>query len=540
MGAIADFLKRMRDNRSGNALMMVAAGMPALIGGAGFAVDMTQWYMWKAELQYAVDQAALAGAYARASDATEALYETRAEQEYAANLSKTVEFASDPDVELQDWATGKDNSVVVTASATKSLPFSSFLTGSATTVAVSAQAAFEKGMTYSSCLIAVDEDEEGAVTIGGSAEFIAGCGIAALSDDPLAIKVNGSPTIEAGWLIAKGGIDDWFDTNTTDTVLEGQEGLFDPFGCDDEGKGACLSPPTNNTAQTYACPKGKTSTSFIADSVTTRTQITYTYYKKRGNDYDPYNYTGSYKQSNVDTTTTATDVTLAALPTTNPETTNDDSGYVWRDGSGNDKTYERAIKVVTKTYVNARAKTTSEEGGAAVIEPGTYTDLTLKCDTVMKGGIYVIDGGSFVTHAQHNLTGSGVMIVLKNGAGIQINGGANINLTAMTITELQAAGLTYENAVKLAGMLIFEDPNSSGNTGNKLNGNAMTVLNGTVYLPVSNLDVQGSAGVTSQCLMLVASTITLTGNVAMESFCPIDRTEDTTILTTKDRVRLVS
>ena len=30
-----------------------------------------------------------------------------------------------------------------------------------------------------------------------------------------------------------------------------------------------------------------------------------------------------------------------------------------------------------------------------------------------------------------------------------------------------------------------------------------------MYLPVSNLDIQGSAGVTSQCLMLVASTIML-------------------------------
>jgi hypothetical protein len=63
-----------------------------------------------------------------------------------------------------------------------------------------------------------------------------------------------------------------------------------------------------------------------------------------------------------------------------------------------------------------------------------------------------------------------------------------------------------------------------------------------VYLPVSNLDVRGTAGVTSQCLMLVASTITISGNAAMESFCPPNEnpSDDDAVLKTNDRVRLVS
>lgn len=536
MRAISSFFKRLRRNTSGNAMVIVAAGMPALIGGAGFAVDMSQWYMWKSELQYAVDQAAIAGAYARTSSETSADYAIRAKQEYTANLSKTADFAVEqPTITLQNWATGTNNSVVVTASATRALPFSSFLTGSATTVRVSSQAAFEKGVTYTSCLIAIDPDATGAVTIGGSAQFIAGCGIAALSTADEAISVDGNPTIDAGWLVSAGGIDDWFNTNTNDTVLENQEGLLDPF--------AELTPPDNPTQQSATCPSGKTTTTYIADQITTRTQITYSYYNKNGNSFNSTNYSGPYKKTSSDTTTTQTNVVLYAMPTATTEVTGPtDSGYSWVDGSGGAKIYQKSITTVTKTYVNPHVNTTTEVGGALVLQPGTYKDMTFTCDVVYTGGIYVIDGGMLTIHAQYNQTGSGVMFVLKNGAGVVINGGSNVNLTAMSVSQLETAGVTHEQAVKLAGMLIYEDPNSPGNTGNKLNGNSNTILNGTVYLPVSNLDVQGTAGVTAQCLMLVASTITISGSAAMESFCPVDQTasQDDAVLTTKDRVRLVS
>lgn len=546
MRAMCEFFKRLRASSSGNAMVIVAAGMPALIGGAGFAVDMSQWYMWKSELQYATDQAAIAGAYARSSPETEDSYQTRAEQEFAGNLSQTTAFASDPAVRLENWATGTNNSVVVTASATKALPFSSFLTGSATTVRVSSQAAFEKGVTFTSCLIAVDDDASGAVTIGGSAQFIAGCGIAALSDAEEAISVDGSPTIDAGWLIAAGGIDQWFKDNTTDTIMENQTGLVDPF--------AELTPPDSPTPRTGVCPKGKATTtstsSIVADQVVTRTQSTYGYFRKNGNNWVATSYTGPYKKTNSDTSTTETNVTLPAMPASNTVVNGpSNSGYSWVDGSGGNKVYERVTTTITITYTNPHQVTTSttttpdeEVTGTLVLQPGTYSDMTFKCDVVYSSGIYVIDGGTLTIHAQYSQTGTGVMFVLKNGAGIVINGGSSVNLTAMSVSQLETAGVTHEQAVKLAGMLIFEDRNSPGNTGNKFNGNANTVLNGTVYLPKSALDIRGTAGVTSQCLMLVASTITISGNAAMESFCPPnqDASEDDAVLKTNDRVRLVS
>ena len=63
-------IKSLRRNSSGNVLMVFALGMPVFVGGAGLAVDTAQWYMWKREMQYAVDQAALAGAWSRVGGST--------------------------------------------------------------------------------------------------------------------------------------------------------------------------------------------------------------------------------------------------------------------------------------------------------------------------------------------------------------------------------------------------------------------------------------------------------------------------------------
>jgi Flp pilus assembly protein TadG len=543
-------LTELRRCQSGNALMLVALGMPVLIGGTGIAVDTSQWYMWKGELQYAADQAAIAGAWARTKDDTEGTYVQRAQQEFATNLEVggvTKDIASAATVTLANFGSGTQNSVVVRASATKRLPFSYFLMGEATTVRVRAQAAFEPGVIVSSCLVAVDNDASGAITFGGSAEFVAGCGVKALSTANEAITVNGNPKINAGTLLAAGGIDDWFNTpsvnNIGNTPVENFEGLVDDFA-----ELEPPSPPQSQVARGRAsdyCSAAQTTENYMADSVTTRTQITYTYWTKSGNNYNSYNYTGAAKKTNVDTTPPPeTNVTLSALPAGAPNTTvisgPANSGYVQVDRIGNTRIYERSTTTTTKTYVNARLLATAQDGGAGVLLPGTYTDMRITCDTVFRPGVYVLDGGTFEIHGQHDVTGTGIMLVLKNGAGIIINGGSSVNLTAMTIPELQAAGIPYDDAVELDGMLIFEDRDSEGNSHNKINGNSSTVLNGTVYLPVSNLDIRGSAGVTSQCLLLVASTITISGNVEMTSFCPPNLTQQTQVTTVQSRVRLVS
>lgn len=150
LSSIRRTFRRLKGNTSGNATLLVALGLPALIGGSGFAVDTAQWYMWKRELQYAVDQAALAGAWARTQSGTKDAYAIRAKREYDINLSTTEDIASTPTISLANWAGGKSNSVVVSAEASRSLPFSSMLTGEAATVQVYAQAAYTEGASFTS------------------------------------------------------------------------------------------------------------------------------------------------------------------------------------------------------------------------------------------------------------------------------------------------------------------------------------------------------------------------------------------------------
>lgn len=413
MGAISFLLKRLGRSKVANATMIVALGMPALIGGAGFAVDTAQWYMWKRELQHAVDQAAIAGAWALAHEDSADTYETRADQEFAINLSKTTDFASDPDVSLAGFAGGTDNSVVVTATASKTLPFSSFLTGEAATIRASAQASFAEGEAFNACLVSLAEDGTGT-EIGGNATVRAQCGLAALSCDDDAITIDGSATVDTQSIVACGTIS--VPDANQDEVTENVTSLEDIY--------KDLDPPDNPTPRSYSCT-----------------------------------------------------------------------------GKGQNK--------------------------QASLLPGTYNGLVTSCTTTLASGIYVINGGSLDLTGNYNVTGLGVMFVLKNGASIKLGGSGNgnsLNLTPMTASDF--IGTPYAaNADKYAGMLVFEHrDNNPASPGHKLNGNSNSVIEGIVYLPSGDITVLGTADVTAQCLQISAHRIHIGGNAFLETFCPVDET----------------
>lgn len=545
-------ISRLKGSTSGNATLLVALGMPALIGGAGLAVDTAQWYMWKRELQFAADQAALAGAWARTDAETELLYQERAAQELEANLSITSDFIDQPSISIEDYGDGNDNSVLVSVSATKRLPFSSFLTGNDATVFASAQASYGEGRTYSACILAVNETDDGAIIIQGNVTLAQSCGIAALSIADEAITRNGETSDPGtGELTARGGIDDDFDDVDGLTINEYVDELFDPY--------EDLTPPLDNTPQSYSCQDITEEIGFeYSRQVWTTTRGRKQQYSSPTNvapsasatwtavsdSTYPYATDGTKVSNGVDSLPSGVSVNKT-ITTTGSWTTQSTTGPVQTDSTTKVKgtsvtstsyTWTRIQTAAdTNTLYTKAGKTKNSLGQLASLAPGTYDGgFQVKCNTNLNGGIYVINGGSLQVNSQDLLTSStGVMIVLKNGATIDINGGAGISLRPMSKAELDLAINSGNDIVPgsstelLAGMLIMELANSGGSGLNqsKINGNAGLTLNGTVYLPKTELDMSGTAGVSSQCLMIAANKIKFSGNMEFTSMCPNDETD---------------
>lgn len=239
---IANKLRKLGRDASGNAIMLVAAGMPILVGGAGAAVDIAQWYSWKREMQQAADQGAMAAAWALTNSTNRDNFRTRGRQDFVNNLALTASFASDPAFQLANYSNGNNNSVILTANATRRLPFSSFLTGSAVTIRVKSQASFQAGQNYNACLIAVGNTGT-TFEVGGNANVQARCGLAALSCSDDAIMIDGSATVVTDSIATCGTAS--VPSANESVLTENVTGLTDSF--------SDLTPPDNTTTRQYSC-----------------------------------------------------------------------------------------------------------------------------------------------------------------------------------------------------------------------------------------------------------------------------------------------
>lgn len=133
--------------------------------------------------------------------------------------------------------------------------------------------------------------------------------------------------------------------------------------------------------------------------------------------------------------------------------------------------------------------------------------LDIKGDATLAKGIYFIKDGPLTISSQSNVSGKDVtFVLLGKGAGFSINGGASIDLSAP---------MTGDHA----GMLIFQDRASNVGAGNTLNGNANTLLNGTIYTPTQTVTINGSGsfGQKNVFMPIIADQIKLTGNAVAQS-----------------------
>jgi Flp pilus assembly protein TadG len=511
-------MRELKRSSSGNAVMLVALGMPALIGSSGLAVDVAQWYMWKREIQFAVDQAALAGAWARSSSTSRNDYQTRATQEFAANLATTTGGTSTPSVTLSSYNSGTNNAVLVTATASKPLPFTTFITGGNATVAVSAMATFSESQTYSTCILSVNPTENHSAIFGNAITGGSDCGVGALSTGTQAIIETGDSEVSLGDIVSAGGIEETFSNNGT--IHENVTGLSNPY--------AGLSAPSSSgqPVQNYSCPTAvAATTTWTADTTTWLT-----------NDY-------SYKQgSNVGS---AVAVTLTSGegyiadsgptqvgPTTTTYNTqpvaSDNNPGVTTPGTWEQVANNRGTKTYRKLDVTLRTRianvlgpfTTGGNDGFARPQPGIYTNININCPTIFAPGIYWVSGS--IDFGQNQpVTGSNVMFVMTGTSGnIHINSNSYVTMSGISQTTLESVySVPTADAVKMKNMLFFDPSNTSDFD---VNGNATLDLNGVLYMPSREVKINGNMSSGDRCIMIVSDTFWITGSANLTNFCAPD------------------
>ena len=150
--------------------------------------------------------------------------------------------------------------------------------------------------------------------------------------------------------------------------------------------------------------------------------------------------------------------------------------------------------------------------------------VSIKGAVSFEPGLYIIDGGTLSINAQSTVTSpnGGVTFFLINGATVQYNGGATIDLAAPT------SGPT-------SGLLFWESKDSIGTAGcgtgvdgtisHKFNGGSDMTLQGAVYLPQSNLTFNGNSNSSNGCTQLIADTIYLSGTSDLAVTCENTGTE---------------
>jgi len=135
-----------------------------------------------------------------------------------------------------------------------------------------------------------------------------------------------------------------------------------------------------------------------------------------------------------------------------------------------------------------------------IMWPGSYTGSKSfppgAVDT-LKPGVYCIYG-EFRLNNKAILTGNGVTIVMMNG-GITWNGGAEVHLTAPTIDPFK-------------GLLIYA-PMSNSNP-MILNGNSVSFLQGTIFVPAAPISYNGTGSIPTSNLSIIGYTVNLGGTNA--------------------------
>lgn len=145
--------------------------------------------------------------------------------------------------------------------------------------------------------------------------------------------------------------------------------------------------------------------------------------------------------------------------------------------------------------------------GTRIVSPGRYCNgMTFNGDAHLEPGVYIVDGGAFRLNGGARITGEGVTIYLTNNATVQMNGNADIFLSA-----------PQEGAY--SGVLFWGDRNNAAATQAQFNGTAASSLKGALYFPSQTLEIRGNFSGSDGCMRLIAYRVEMSGNSTLNIDC---------------------
>ena len=195
------WLRKLRRNERGNAMIVCAATLPLVIGSAAIGVDTIQVSLARRQLQRAADSAAIAGAYARF-------------QNQNVNTAVNRDLTFNNDVPLNGTPTiqnapasgpyaGDNLAVRVVLTAQRAVPFMSLFRDSTITVTTEATAKAVFAGEY--CMVALEPTATG-IDIGGNATVDMDCGMISNSTSASAVTAGGSSSVRSNPVAAYGGV----------------------------------------------------------------------------------------------------------------------------------------------------------------------------------------------------------------------------------------------------------------------------------------------------------------------------------------------
>lgn len=220
----SELVRRFRSDQSGNYLVMMALLMPALVGCVGLGTDYALWVYTHQTEQSAAESAALSAATAGSNLSVEANAITAAYGFVDGANGVTVTVNQPPQSGSYTTTPGAVEVIVQRVQA----PTFAAIVWSSKQVKVSARAVAVGG--GSGCVLTLDKNASGAVTLQGSAQVaLAGCNLNDNSNSGTALSIGGSGSLSARAVSVVGNISGTSGITTTSGISTGGAATTDPY-----------------------------------------------------------------------------------------------------------------------------------------------------------------------------------------------------------------------------------------------------------------------------------------------------------------------